>query len=160
MNNNTKIIYKIGDVFFPSEDGFKVICFPINNRLLVGQGFIRYVIRTFPDILDLYHLSKKNNNIILGENLYFKAKNDMILVSMICQDGKRTRNNFSNLDLNALKQCMLKVYQQFYDRNPIIICPNFITYKFSGIKNKEAIEKIIEEEWIKKGLKVIIYKRV
>lgn len=149
----------MGDALSLSESGLKLVCFPVSDSGDLGQGFSESVIKRFPIYRELYEMAKRKTELISGNNVYIKPQDDVVLVSMVCQRGKRTRQNYSNLDLTSLKECMIKVVQQFKDRNPTIICPDFANFRATGIKH-DGVQKLILAEWVEKGIIVNIYRRV
>lgn len=158
-----KLIYKIGDLFDNIPNDKKIIIAHIvNNKKVMGAGFVVPLMKYFPDIKENYIKVSDSipENKRLGSVYFYQdILRDIIVANMFAQDGFGNSYNpelLHPLSYDALEKCMLRV-GSYCQKNQLtsIIAPKFGSGLAGG--SEIIIDAMIREIWIDKGIDVEIY---
>jgi O-acetyl-ADP-ribose deacetylase (regulator of RNase III) len=159
-----------GDVTDPVGEGIKIIPHIISDLGVCGAGVAKAIVKKWPNVLVDIVAAKKDKNWGLG--LVVKTyEPDVVILSMIAQEGLRSRTNPSPIKYAALKKCMNEVFlahcslvclEKAHMRNFLsldvshsIHCPKFGSGLAGG--DWDFIEKLIQEIWVDNGIDVTVY---
>lgn len=152
-----------GDVTNPIGEGVKIIPHIISDIGVCGAGVAKAIVKKWPNVLLDIGIVKNSKEWGLGTAIKTDCEKDIVVVSMVAQEGLRTRNNRNPIKYVALVKCMERIQMMINPDIPGLI-PNFCSSihcpKFgSGLAggNWDFIETLIKEIWIDNGIDVTVY---
>ena len=150
----SNIVYLIGDATDPQGgDEMKIIPHIVNCKGAWGAGFVLALSKKWPDVEKGYkqwHINE-GKDLPLGQVQFVPAENRIEVANMVGQ----TLGGKKPIRLSAVKKCMREVFNRARQLNATIHCPRF-GCGLTG-SNWGEIEPLIQEEWVNKGLTVVVY---
>jgi len=146
-----------GDVTNPIGDGVKVIPHIISDLGVCGAGVAKAIVKKWPNILlDIQKIKKDTNWWKLGFIVRSDVEDDIIVLSMVAQEGLRGKDNPRPIKYVALVDCMKNVLSFVYPNSDYSIhCPKFGAGLAGG--NWDFIEALIKEIWVDNQINVTVY---
>lgn len=152
------IKYIKGDATSPQGSGIKIIAHIDNNKGGWGRGFVLSLSKKWKSPEAEYrkwYKDRASNNFGLGKVQFVQVENDIFVANMIGQEGVLSTFNKQPIRYDALRECLKAVCEFAKEKNATIHSPRFGSGFAMGLWDE--VEKIIIEEFIDKGIEVIIY---
>jgi len=146
------IIYKKGDVRYPTCDGNKIICHCCNDINIMGAGVALAIRKKWPVVYSEY----KDKKLLLGEVQYVKVEKDIVVANMIGQEGIGFKNGIPPIRYEAMDECLSKVSEVAKKHNATVCIPYLMGSALAGGEwNK--VEALIIKNLCTKDVKVQVY---
>ncbi len=151
------LYYIKGDATYPIGDGFKYILHICNDVGGWGSGFVVAISNRWKSPENMYRMwfNQYKNVFKLGAVQYVWPTEDICVVNMIAQNGKKNINNPVPVRYNELEQCLIKVSNKLNPETDTIHMPRIGTNRGGGDWN--IIEKMIKNTLCHKGFTVNVY---
>ncbi len=159
-----------GDVTNPVGEGIKIIPHIISDIGVCGAGVAKAIVEKWPNVLVDIAEAKYNKTLGLGR-VVETYEPDVIILSMVAQEGLRSRINPSPIKYAALKKCMNEIFlihcnlaclEKSYGGSILslgvfhsIHCPKFGSGLAGG--DWKFIKTLIYEMWVDRGIQVTVY---
>ena len=137
------IHYLKGDATQPIGNGTKIIAHVVNSSGGWGKGFVLAISNRWSEPERKYRAWHKSRvRFILGEVLFVKVSDDIIVANLLAQEGYSTSVKPA-IRYDALKLCLEKVANKARKLSATVHCPRLSCGLAGGMWN--AVEPIIIE---------------
>ena len=152
-----RLKYVVGDATIPMSAGHRIIIHVCNDVGKFGKGFAAALGKRWKKPENEYRRWYRSQSMFkLGEVQTINVQSDTMIVNMIAQhDIKPDEDGTPPIRYDALKKCLSQVGELAQDQGSSIHAGRFGAGNAGG--NWEEIEKLIIQELVMRGLKVIIY---
>lgn len=146
-----------GDATNPQGSNTRYILQIVNNEGKYGAGFSGALSRRWPKVESEYRKwwREKFGKLVLGDIQIIQILSDLVVINMVAQNGIVGENNPKPIDYIALQKCLSKAGDEISKYNSSVHMPRIGAGLAMG--NWEEIEKLIEQELLKRGINVTVY---
>lgn len=158
-NHNPKGILRFvkGDATIPQGSNNRYIIQIVNNEGKYGAGFSGALSRRWPKVESEYRQwwREKFGKLQLGDIQIVQVLSDLVVINMVAQNGIVSKDNPKPINYKALQACLAKAGIEISKFNASVHMPRIGCGLAGG--TWEEVEKLIEQELLKRGISVTVY---
>jgi O-acetyl-ADP-ribose deacetylase (regulator of RNase III) len=159
----------LGDATRPRGDGFRIIAHVVNDCGRWGSGFVVAVSKRWDSPEKMYRLWHRGGTfgvpfelgnvqfIPVGYNYQDLSERGIIIANMLAQNGLKSPDSPKPVCYRSLRKCLSCVWETAKSKDASVHIP----YKMGcdrGGGDWSEVETIIQEELVRKGISVTVYK--
>ena len=156
--SNSGINYVVGDATKPIGDGVKFIVHVCNDIGGWGRGFVMAISKRWAEPERQYrnwHSGKAEQPFALGEVQLVQVESDIFVANLIGQHDIRSAKGVPPIRYDAIRRGLASIAAEAKRMGASLHMPRIGCGLAGG--NWKEIEKIIREEVVDRGIKVVVY---
>jgi O-acetyl-ADP-ribose deacetylase (regulator of RNase III) len=158
-DHNPKGLLKFvkGDATNPLGSSNRYILQIVNDEGKYGAGFSGALSRRWPKVETEYRKwwRERFGKLLLGDIQVIQILSDLVVINMVAQKGIVGKDNPKPIDYKALQTCLSKAGDEISQYRASVHMPRIGAGLAQGDWNE--IEKLIDQELLKRGINVTVY---